>query len=196
MNQEDLSLLKENLELLANGQDPKTGYFVEDTILSSTFNKRILTDAAYIIDQLLRTDFSLMHVDKRKKLNFYISPEDRKEIEITSNPIPISVFTYKINEHIDCAKMKKLKASQITSWLMKEGYLDEFKDHDGKTFKILTEKSATIGISAQDRKSESGRTYRVNLYNAQAQRFIIENLDNIAVAINKKILSPSSFNLG
>lgn len=184
MNQEDLIMLKENLELLANGQDPKTGYVVEDTILNSAFNKRILKDAAYIIDQLLKVDFNPTRIDRRKKLNFYILPEEREKIEISNEPIPISVYTYKINEHVDNTNMKKLKASQITSWLMKEGYLTEFEAEDGKIFKILTDKSATVGISAQDRKSKYGRTYKVNLYNAQAQRFIIENLDSI-ISANK-----------
>ena len=184
MKQEDLIMLKENLELLASGQDPKTGYFVEDTILNSAFNKRVLKDAAYIIDQLIKVDFNPTHIDKRKKLNFYISPEEREKIEISNEPIPISVLTYKINEHVDNTKMKKLKASQITSWLMKEGYLTEFEAEDGKIFKILTSKSAAIGISAQDRKSEYGRTYKVNLYNAQAQCFIIENLDSI-ISVNR-----------
>lgn len=180
MKQEDLVMLKENLELLASGQDPKTGYFVEDTILNSTFNKRILQDAAYVINQLLKVNFNPTRIDKRKKLNFYIPPEEREKIEISNEPIPISVFTYKINEHVDNTKMKKIKASQITSWLMKEGYLAEFKTEDGKIFKILTNKSATVGISAQDRKSEYGRVYKVNLYSEKAQRFILQNLDNIS----------------
>ena len=81
MKQEDLVMLKENLELLASGQDPKTGYFVEDTILNSTFNKRILQDAAYVINQLLKANFNPTRIDKRKKLNFYIPPEEREKIE-------------------------------------------------------------------------------------------------------------------
>ena len=130
MTQEELLMLKENLTLLAGGQDPKTGYFVEDTILTSSFNKRILSNAAYVIDQLLRVDFNPTRIDKRKKLNFYIPPEERQKIQITDEPIPISVFTYRINDHIDAAAMKKIRASQITSWLMSEGYLDEIENED------------------------------------------------------------------
>lgn len=183
MEREDLVMLKENLELLASGQDPKTGYYVEDTILTSSFNKRILQDAAHIIGQLLKVGFNPTRIDMRRKLNFYLSFEERKRIEISKEPIPISVFTYKINELIDNSKMKKLKASQITSWLLKEGYLGEYKDKDGKIFKVLTEKSATVGISAQDRKSDCGRIYKVNMYSEEGQRFIINNLDNITSSI-------------
>ncbi len=178
----DLISLKKNLELLANGQDPKTGCHVEeDTILKSSFNKCVLKDAVSIIDLLLKVDFNPTRIDKRKKLNFYISPEEREKIEISKNPIPISVFTYKINEHIDDSKMKKLKASQITAWLMNEGYLDEIENKDGKKFKVLTEKSSSVGISAQERTSEYGNVYKVNLYSEDGQRFIIANLDNIFI---------------
>ena len=180
MTQEELLMLKENLTLLAGGQDPKTGYFVEDTILTSSFNKRILSNAAYVIDQLLRVDFNPTRIDKRKKLNFYIPPEERQKIQITDEPIPISVFTYRINDHIDAAAMKKIRASQITSWLMSEGYLDEIENEGGKKFKILTEKSASVGISAQERKSEYGNVYKVNLYSKVGQQFIVANLDKIS----------------
>ena len=54
MTLEELHMLKENLERLADGRDAKTGYVVDDTILKSTFNKRVLKDAANIIDYLLK----------------------------------------------------------------------------------------------------------------------------------------------
>jgi hypothetical protein len=179
MNSDELFMLKENLEILADERDPKTGYPIEDTVLKSSFNKQILKDAATIIDRLLKLDFNPSNIDKRKKYNFYISKEDRRKIVITKEPIPISAFVYHINECIDDKKMKKLKATQITSWLMKEGYLSEIKAEDGRFFKVLTKKSKNIGISSEKRKSKYGRVYGVNLYNEESQKFIIEHLDDI-----------------
>ena len=83
--------------------------------------------------------------------------------------------------------MKKIKASQITAWLMKEGYLDEITSDDGKVFKVLTEKSSTIGITAEERKSDYGRIYKVNLYDAEGQRFILDHLDAV-VDVNVDIV--------
>ena len=179
MKTDEMLMLKENLEMLAKGKDPQTGYSVEDTVLKSSFNKRVLLDAAEIIDLLLKIDFNPIKIDKRKKYAFYLSKEDRKKVEISKEPIPISVFTYVINECIDSKKMKKLKASQITAWLMKEGYLDEITSDDGKVFKVLTEKSPIIGITAEERKSDYGRIYKVNLYDENGQRFILDHLDDI-----------------
>ena len=84
-------------------------------------------------------------------------------------------------------KMKKIKASQITAWLMKEGYLDEITSDDGKVFKVLTEKSPAIGITAEERKSDYGRIYKVNLYDEEGQRFILDHLDAV-VDVNVDIV--------
>ena len=68
MNMENLKMIKENLEILADERDPKSGYKIEDTILHSKFNKKILLDAASIIDELLKLDFNPYKIDKRKKI--------------------------------------------------------------------------------------------------------------------------------
>ena len=135
MDIEQLVLLKENLEILADGRDPKTGYQVDDTILKSKFNKQILKDAADILDMLLKIDFNPVKIDRRKKYTFFMSEETKKKIEISSIPISISMFTYSINQHINSNKMKKIKASQITNWLMSIGFLNEIESEDGKKFK-------------------------------------------------------------
>lgn len=180
MNSEDLFMLKENLEILADERDPQTGYRVEDTILRSSFNKRVLRDAASIIDLLLKIDFNPQKTDKRKKYAFYIPQSERCNISISETPIPISVFAYALNDCVDAQKMKKIKASQITAWLMKEGYLSEI-DNDGEMFKVLADKSSSIGISAEERTSKHGHTYKVNLYDKNAQQFIIDHLDDIVI---------------
>ena len=179
MNIDELILLHKNLELLADGVDPKTGYSVEDSILNSSFNKRILKEATEVIDKLLKLDYNPTHNDNRRKYAFYLSEEDKDKIELSDTPISISVFCYKINEVIDRTKMKQLQSVQITSWLVKEGYLREIKSEGGKSFKILTEKSRSIGMTSIQRTSSYGNTYDVNLYSIESQKFIIAHLNDI-----------------
>ena len=62
---------------------------------------------------------------------------------------------------------------------MNEGYLKEI-EHDGKVFKVLTDKAGEIGMLKETRTNSYGRTYDVNLYSAQTQKFIINNLDDIS----------------
>lgn len=180
MTYEEIMMIKENLEILAEERDPKTGHKFEDSVLGNTFNKKILIDAAIVIDELLRLTSNKTSIDKRKKSVFFISEKDKHKILISKEPIPISTFVYSINEHVHSDKMKKLKAVQITSWLVKQGYLKEIEHTDGKKFKITTDKSEAIGISSEKRMSKSGRNYDVNFYNEAAQHFILDHINEIA----------------
>ena len=65
--------------------------------------------------------------------------------------------------------------------------MDEITSDDGKVFKVLTEKSSTIGITAEERKSDYGRIYKVNLYDEEGQRFILDHLDAV-VDVNVDIV--------
>lgn len=179
MTRDELQCLKKNLDCLILEVDPQTGCSVEDTILKSNFNKKVLQNASELIDRLLQLDYDPYNIDKRKKYTFYISSEDIQKIELSDEPISISCFTYRINACIDSKKMKKLKASQITNWLMQKGFLKEIVSDDGKCFKVLTNTSAAIGISSIKKESAYGRIYDVNVYNRDGQRYILEHLNEI-----------------
>jgi len=179
MELEELQMLKENLEMLSKEIDPKTGYALEDSALKSSFNKKILTDAAAIIDQLMRLNFNPTKVDKRKKYAFFLNAEERQNVEISNEPISISAFVYSINRAINTNRMKKLKAVQVTSWLVNNGFLREIQQEDGRKFKVPTELASSIGISSVKKESQFGRIYDVCIYNKAAQQYIIEHLDDI-----------------
>ena len=179
MTRDELQYLKKNLDCLISEVDPQTGCVVEDTILKSSFNKKVLQNASELIDRLLILDYNPYRIDKRKKYAFYISSSDIQKVELSDEPITISCFTYKINACIDSKKMKKLKASQITNWLMQKGFLTETVSDDGKSFKVLTNTSASIGISSIKKESAYGRIYDVNVYNRDGQKYILEHINEI-----------------
>ena len=180
----ELDIAKEimdDLELLINGIDPSTHIeFTVDTILNSKYNKMLLKEVHKMLSQYLAQYYDNCVFDKRRKHFFYIDDFKRKEIPISEHAIPISTFAYTLNEFIDEKTMKKVKASEITRWLMNEGYLKEIEHDDGKVFKVLTDKAGEIGMLKETRTNSYGRTYDVNLYSAQTQMFIINNLDAIS----------------
>lgn len=180
----ELDIAKEimdDLELLINGIDPSTHIeFTVDTILNSKYNKMLLKEVHKMLSQYLAQYYDNCVFDKRRKHFFYIDDFKRKEIPISDHAIPISTFAYTLNEFIDEKTMKKVKASEITRWLMNEGYLKEIEHDDGKVFKVLTDKAGEIGMLKETRTNSYGRTYDVNLYSAQTQMFIINNLDAIS----------------
>lgn len=180
MKNQKLKELKESIELLINGVDPLSKIsFEADSILSSRHNKNILKDVVELIDLLMKLSDNPDKIDKRNKSDFYIAKDEREKIPLSDTPIPISTFTYTINEQIDTMLMKKLRATQITTWLFQQGYLSTIEHDDGKVFKVLTDKSSSIGLSSKEMINAYGRQYSVILYNSVAQKFIVDHLDMI-----------------
>lgn len=171
----------DDFELLINGIDPTTHLEITvDTILNNKYNNMLLKNVYKMLFQyLMQYDVNCVY-DKRRKHFFYIDDFKKKEIPISEHAIPISTFAYTLNEFIDEKTMKKVKASEITSWLMNEGYLKEIEHDDGKVFKVLTDKAGEIGMLKETKTNSYGRTYDVNLYSSQTQMFIINNLDAIS----------------
>jgi len=172
--------LKSNIDLLINGIDPQSKLEIKtDTILMSKFNNHLLAEVSALIDNVIKLNIDLSKANRRTKYLFFIPLDQRVKIPLSNIPVPISTFVYTINEHIDYTEMKKLRATQITNWLFKKGYLSEIEHEDGKIFKVLTEKSASIGMSADNKTNAYGRNYDVNLYNETTQKFILDHLDEI-----------------
>ena len=76
--------------------------------------------------------------------------------------------------------MKKLKASDVTSWLEKQGYLSEIEYYNGCYCRKLTEEADEIGLSQIKRQNQYGNDYNVIIYNRKAQEYIISHLSDIS----------------
>lgn len=176
----ELLKLKQDIDLLIKGIDPQTNLYVgDDSILSSNYNQRVLCAVSSIIDRMLKLGMNPYNTDRRKKFNFYLSPREREQIQFSQTPLSISEFTHLINSVVDCEKMKRLKATTITSWLLNNKYLEEVSVGNGDTVKVSTKLGESIGISYLKKKNEEGKTYNVNLYDANAQKFLLNHLDQI-----------------
>ena len=90
--------------------------------------------------------------------------------------ISISAFAREI-EKIIPENMHIVSYKSMISWLMQEGFLVETEpDSNGHTYKVPSEKGNSIGIYADSRERNGGH-YLVTLYNREAQRFLLENLE-------------------
>lgn len=72
--------------------------------------------------------------------------------------------------------MAKLRATQLTSWLVSNGYLVELEGKTGNTCKSATEKGKRVGITSEKRVNSKGEQYIINLYDKNAQQFILTNV--------------------
>jgi hypothetical protein len=173
MNIIEIEEKKEKLNNLINNIKLNNGVVIE----KESNNIYLLEE----IDEIIEEYIELLKMKHEKKLPFYISNKDRERIDISKIPISISKFSYILNHNINDNTMKKIKGSEITDWLMSKGYL---KGNLG--VKEITEEGIKIGIFKEYRLGKEGEKYSVNLYNIQAQKFIVDNLGEICSYINNE----------
>lgn len=178
MNNDEISSLQARIDALAHGVDPSSNMsFKSDTILNSHVNKKTLEDVSLLLKTILQKNIKR---DKRLKNPFHIAGEELKLIPLSEEPVAISKFSHTINMSINRATMKKLRAMQITEWLVMQGYLKE-EAQNGKRVKVLTETSHTIGMSSIPKTNIHGIVYDVTLYDINAQSFILSKISEGAL---------------
>ena len=112
-----------------------------------------------------------------KQSPFFITNEQLEKVEVSEQGVGVQVISKRINDVIG-DNVKKCSAVYISSWLLKEGYLSEITRAD-KRVKIATDKGMSLGIKTVDSVSLTGISYKKNVYNSDAQRFVISNIMNI-----------------
>ena len=122
----------------------------------------------------LRPDVPTKHTLSKP---FEITQAELSKFEFSETPLMVSQITDRINALKADTSTTKLKATDITEWLMSIGIL-KIVSLDAKNYKLPSEIGNEMGISVEKRKSNNGE-YSIALYNIEAQKFIIDNLHAI-----------------
>lgn len=120
-----------------------------------------------------------------KKLPLQISMEKRAQFAYSQTPISASEIAKRIYDLRENENMQKMTYSGIANWLYDMGMLELQYTEDGKTRKCPTLKGREIGITEEERNGKNG-AYQIVIYNTHAQHFILDHLDDIIAAQNKK----------
>lgn len=89
--------------------------------------------------------------------------------------VPISQLVEDLNNKYCTDDMKKLRTTQITNYLLRQGYL--YLDEEER--KRPTTKGKMIGIQIGEIIDKSGEEITVNLYDLRAQQYILDNFYDI-----------------
>lgn len=183
MRIEELKQLYEMAKQLGSGKDPSTNLaFSEDTILNSQIIRKYNNKVAEILCGIIRTSEQAkqgQNIDlKNRKLQFHLNDEAKKSFKFSKTPISISALVYSLNG-ISESYMKKLRATDITNWLLSQGYLEQREMENGNKYKVATSRGNELGIVNEQHQNSYGNIYSVNLYDENAQKFVVDNLDNI-----------------
>ena len=182
MNKKEILDIRKSLKQLSMGIDPETGIkYPQETLLNKRYNKELFKKLVTFLDKII--DNKLVSTDRRRKKPFSITAEQLQLLKISEEPISISAFVNSLNSISQNEGMKKLKASDITSWLANQGYLSELLYYNGCYCRELTKRSQDIGLSIIKKKNQYGNVYNVIMYNSKSQQFIIDHLSEILVCI-------------
>lgn len=179
MEKEKLYELRYYANSLENGIDPTTGLaFSEDTIMNAPKIKEYNRQMRELLDSFIFKMENYRVKTNIRKIPFYISQEEKKNFTYLDKSVSISQFCYEINETL-IPGMSKLHAKDLTKGLEAMGYLETKPLGEEKSYKCPTEKGLRLGITSEKKVNAYGNEYCVNLYNKDAQRFVMEHLEEI-----------------
>lgn len=185
MEKIDLNKLEvaiEYLNRMAEGKNPSNNKKVDDEVLK---DQNVVRCMRFVSEVLVKVKNNNGYIGRRvreKRMS-----EARKEafpLEAIKNyvyepELKITEFVSKLNELRNPEKHKKIKYMWIIDWLKHYDILEsEMDNKTGKKKSIPTSVGMKIGISFERRVGAHGEYYTC-MYNENAQRFIIENLDEI-----------------
>lgn len=178
---EMINRAKTYIDKLANGVNPLTDEPVSENDIVN--NVRISRCFFYISDLLRRFAEGGFPeaVKKGKKQPFIITEEQRKRFEFSETPISVSEIARRFNAAVNTEGAVQMRYSGITFWLIESGLLSVDRREDGREVKLPTAAGMELGISQEVRSGANG-SYTVVVYNKNAQRYIVDNIDAILEA--------------
>lgn len=127
------------------------------------------------LSDIVNTEYA---VAKKKKHSGF-KPEEIEKIEITRDPVGVKLLAKRINEAVG---KEKILPVQITKYLLDNGYLALSFDEKTKSLnRVATEKGMEIGIESFWEINKYFREYSKNYYNENAQKFIVEHLNEMVM---------------
>jgi len=95
------------------------------------------------------------------------------DIEISAEPVAISVLSDKINCVRAAAGQQKLSAQKMNDILVEQGYLQVLIGNSGQSYKVPTIRGGEAGITSQERIIRGEKRF-VNTFDQNAQRLVLD----------------------
>ena len=183
---EKIKYAKSFIDKLANGINP-----IDDTLApeQDIINNVRLSRCFFFVSDILRQvieNGGVKKLKKSEKLPFSINQKELESYKFSDNPICMSEMLKGINSLIDTNVMQKLTYADVCEWLIDINLLEIFIDSKGKNRKKPTSQGKNIGITLETRINQRYGDYPVIVYNKDAQKFIIDNIDSIINFKNSK----------
>ena len=180
---EKIKLAKKYLRALCGLEDPLTGETLDIPLLKRDDVSSALSAALELISGIENSDTKPVVVYEKRA--FTPDALDKEAVDISEKPIRISGFLSRINKHITDRGVRNLGLAQVLRWLRAKGYVREERVKVVKSEKAFfaTDSSFDVGILSCDSVDEkTGEVKSSLLLSSQAQRMILDSLDEITSA--------------
>lgn len=180
---EKIAYARSFIDKLANGINPLDDTPVpESDIVNNIRLSRCFFYVSDILRQVIENGGTVPKKKRSQKSPFFITHEQLAGYSYSELPISVSEIAKRINMLIDTENMKSLSYSQLAKWLIGVNVLVEQTSDSGKPKKVPTEEGKRLGVSLELRSGMRGEYWSV-LYNVEAQKFIIDNIDSIMASV-------------
>lgn len=174
---EKLQRAKMYMEKLAQGIDPISDAEIPgDSVLNQVRLARCFFYVSDVLGKVIANGGTFGGGEDRPP--FSITAQELALVPISQEPIRITRFTEQICGVVADQGRKKLNPTVITNWLLERGFLVKQMGPEGKGRRVPSNMGIDLGLSARMQQGRYG-DYLAVFYNANAQRFILDNLLDI-----------------
>ena len=182
---EKIVYTKTFIDKLASGINPLDDTPVkEDDIVNNVRLSRCFFYVSEILGKVIENGGVTPH-ERVKRVKFSLSAEEAESFEYSSTPLPVSEIAKRLSALKAVDNMRNLSAQSITNWLVEIGVLYVQRLDEKTTVKRPTDEGIRLGITTEMRSGQYG-TYTAVLYSAEAQRFIVDNVEAIVAASRRR----------
>ena len=115
------------------------------------------------------------------KEKFHLTGEQIANFAIDESPLPVSEIARRLNALIpEGSNIEQLYFKKIRDWFVAQGMLEERKSVVGKVSFSPTEQGSSAGILTEKRIGKNGEEYEAVLYNAAAQKLVLDHVNELA----------------
>ena len=181
---ETMQRAKMYLDKLAQGIDPISGAEVpEDSVLNNVRLARCFFYVSGVLQQVIDHGGSV-GASHKQKLPFTITPQQTSQVAIPDHGLRITEFIELLSAAVNNPAMKRPGSTVITNWLVERQLLKKITGLNGKQRRVPTELGLQLGLYTESHQGQYG-AYETVLYSPDAQRFLLEHIDEIFCPVNE-----------
>ena len=115
------------------------------------------------------------------KEKFHLTEAQIGSFAVDESPLPVSEIARRLNALLpEGANIEQLYFKKIRDWFVAQGLLEERKSVVGKVSFSPTEEGIAAGILVDKRIGKNGEEYEAVLYNAAAQKLVLDHVNELA----------------